>query len=175
MFDGTRKLGEAIADALGKWKLELPGLAPGAYSLTLKQTSPEGEGNYAAGAGGRDRWRRADPRGGVAGRRPDGDGGRAGDDQRCCRSGTRVAIYAGLQKLGEAVANALGQWTLELPALAPGVYDLTLRQTTPDGQETTASQPAIVLEVVPKPEGEQPAVTQPEGVKPDRDAAARSA
>ena len=42
VFDGAKLLGEVIADALGKWKLELQGLAPGVYSLTLKETTPEG-------------------------------------------------------------------------------------------------------------------------------------
>ena len=32
-----------LADALGKWKLEGEGLAPGAYNLTLVQTTPEGQ------------------------------------------------------------------------------------------------------------------------------------
>ena len=167
VFDGLNKLGEAIADALGTWKLELQGLAPGAYSLTLRQTTAEGQEieqpePVVVTVGGVTQPEVALPEGGLA--------AAAGEPvvlEGVAVPGATVAVFDGINKLGEVIADALGKWRLELRGLAPGAYDLTLVQTTAEGVETTLPEPVAVTvsESAPAtaPEVVAPEVTLPEG------------
>jgi hypothetical protein len=76
-----------------------------------------------------------------------------------------VTDAAGVE-LGKAVVDALGRWALTLPALEEGVYDLGVKQTTPDGEEMELAAPvALVVSEIARLSITSPEVgeTQPAG------------
>ncbi len=62
--------------------------------------------------------------------------------------GTYLRIYDGEALLGEAIADAKGQWNLAIPSLAPGQHAITARVYGADGKLVSSSAP-LILTVTP--------------------------
>ncbi len=58
--------------------------------------------------------------------------------------GSRITILNGATSIAETLVDTAGNWSLQLPALDPGAYRLTLKQRLPDDQEATLPEPLEV-------------------------------
>jgi large repetitive protein len=132
VYDGTTKLGVAMADASGAWTYALGSLTDGAHSLTA--TATDAAGNVGAPSAALafvvDTQPPAAPSGLADAAIVGGYVNAARDTAAQTLTGTAeagatVLVYDGNAQLGTAVANASGAWSYALGALSDGTHSLT--------------------------------------------------
>ena len=165
VYDGDKPLGETTVGADGKWKLTLPALAAGAYSLIAKLLDAGGKELVASqplsitiptpsGAAG----------GPPVITPPTGDQlARAAPVELSgtAAPGSSIKLYDGAKLIGEATADADGNWTMTVAPLAAGEHSLTAITYSPDGEVQGASEPLIVNVPVSQPAAGAGGVRQP--------------
>lgn len=202
VYDGNKLLGEATAGPDGKWRLIVPALAVGAHVLSVWTVGPDGNAlaasapiavevalptaTLSAPTATPSRTPTLAPTatatlaptptlppGAETATLSEGApislAGTAGP-------GTRLRIYDGETPIGEAVADADGQWHLALPPLAPGLHILTARVYDDAGRLVSSSMPlyltitpaaGVVTPVAPaRPTIATPALVLPEITSP---------
>lgn len=155
VLSGSETLGETVVDANGNWTLQIPALDPGEYDLTLKQATPEGQETALPGAAKLTVGDAAAASSVPAVIQP-AEGlsfaaGQAVTLEGTGAPGATISVLHGAEQLGESVADTAGSWAVSLPALDPGNYSLTIRQTGQDGAQTTAPEPVAVTVLPPAP------------------------
>ncbi len=152
-----RPLGDVTAGADGRFDYELTGLEPGAYNIVARAVDAAGQETAISEpvtftvTGPRmaapvallpeDQAPVVDlPDGGLT-----FDANATRTISGAGAPGATITILNGATPIAETVVDAAGRWSLELPTLDPGAYDLTLKQRLPDGQEVTLAEPLTAL------------------------------
>jgi large repetitive protein len=146
VYDGTTKLGVALADANGAWSYALGSLADGTHSLTATATDAAGNAGApsAALAFTVDTQPPAPPSGLTDAAIVGGFVNAARDTAAQTLTGTAeagatVLVYDGTTQLGTASANASGAWSYHLGVLADGVHSLSAIAVDAAGNAGAAS------------------------------------
>ena len=165
VYEGDRLLGETTVGADGKWKLTLPALAAGAYSLIAKLLDANGKELVASqplsitiptpsGAAGGPPVIAPPVDDQLTGAAPTELSGTAAP-------GFSIKLYDGAKLIGEATVDANGNWTVTVEPLAAGEHSLTAIVYSPDGEVQGASKPLIVNVPATQPAAGAGGVRQP--------------
>ncbi len=143
-------LGQTTADANGNWQINLPALPPGQHELSVAATDasgqPLGESQTLSVASVPAASITAPIINAPAASPSEGE---STTISGVAPSGATVTVYEGDAILGETTADANGNWTLELPALAAGEH--TIGATATDAAGQPLGQPtSIALTVQPQ-------------------------
>ncbi len=170
VYDDDVPVGEATVGADGKWKMTLPMLAAGAHSLVAK----------LFGADGKEQSTSAPlsitvpetPAATLPVIRPPAAGkltaGAATELAGTAAPGTLLKLYDGDKLLGEATADANGEWKMAISPLVAGEHTLTAIAYGADGAVQASSKPLIVIVPEAQPGAETAAAAQPRiGWPPD--------
>jgi hypothetical protein len=150
--DGTTVLGTATADADGRWSIASATLAEGAHAVTVKQTDAAGNVSAASAALNLTIDATAPAAPAAPQLAAASDTGTAGDGitsvfapvvNGSAEAFARVVLYDtdGTTVLGNATADADGNWTISSTALALGSHAVTVKATDAAGNVSAASAP----------------------------------
>ena len=148
VYEGDRLLGETTVGADGKWKLTLPALAAGAYSLIAKLLDANGKELVASQPLSITIPTPSGAAGGPPVIAPPADdqlmGAAPTELSGTAAPGSSIKLYDGAKLIGEATVDANGNWTVTVEPLAAGEHSLTAIVYSPDGEVQGASKPLIV-------------------------------
>ena len=174
VFDGDKLLGEATVGADGKWTMTMPTLAAGLHSLVAKLFGADGKEQAAsqelsvtvsAGPGAKLSVLPVinPPAGGKLS--ADGTAKLAGT----AAPGVLLKLFDGGNLVGEATADASGNWQMAVPQLNAGEHTLTAITYGTGGEVEASSKPLTVIVSEPEPAAATgPAAVQPKiGWPPD--------
>ncbi len=170
VYEGDKPLGEATVGADGKWKMTLPMLAAGAHSLLAKIFGADGKEQATSEV-----LNVTVPEPPAASLPviypPAAEKLRAGATTELAGTaapGTLLKLYDGGKLLGEATADANGDWKMAVPPLDAGEHTLTAITYGPDGGVLASSKPLTVIVPEAQPAAETGAAAQPRiGWPPD--------
>ncbi|MGO4396585.1 Ig-like domain-containing protein, partial [Variovorax sp. M-6] len=157
IYDGSTLLGSVQADGSGKWSFTTDALADGAHNITATATNPVGQTSDATGiwnfvvdTKAPDAVSGLEVRDDVGAKQGPLSNGETTDDNRPTFSGkaepgSKVSVYDGAAKLGEADVDGEGNWSFTPgKALDDGPHSFTTKVTDPAGNESASSTPVTV-------------------------------
>jgi nucleoid-associated protein YgaU len=174
VYDDDKLLGEATVGADGKWTMTMPTLAAGLHSLVAKlfgadgkeqATSQELNVTVSAGPGAKLSVLPAinPPPGGKL------SAGGAAELSGTAAPGVLLKLFDGGNLVGEATADASGNWQMVVPQMDAGEHIMTVITYGTGGEVQASSKPLTVI--VSEPEAATatgPAAVQPKiGWPPD--------
>ena len=138
IWAGGKKLGEATVGADGTWSFTAPSMEAGDYDFSARVVDASGK-TLAESAP----LKFTVP---VLVKAPTFDTPKVGDDGTVTLSGTgtpgsKVEIWAGGKKLGEATVGADGTWSFTAPSMEAGDYDFSARVVDASGKTLAESAP----------------------------------
>ena len=156
VYDGDNLLGEATVGADGKWSMTMPTLAAGPHSLVAKlfgadgkeqAASPELSVTVSAGPGAKLSVLPVinPPAGGKL------PAGGTTELAGTAAPGTVIKLFDGGNLVGEATADASGNWLMVVPQLDAGEHTLTAITYGADGEVQASSKPLTVTVSEPEP------------------------
>ena len=174
VYDGDKLLGEATVGADGKWTMTMPTLAAGPHSLVAKLFGADGKEQAASQE--LSVTVSADPGAKLSVlpviNPPAGGKLSAGGTTALAGTaapGALIKLFDGGNLVGEATADATGNWQMVVPQLAAGEHTLTAITYGADGEVQASSKPLTVTVSEPEPAAAAgPAAVQPKiGWPPD--------
>ncbi len=154
VFNGAASLGTTVADATGRWTLDVStALAGGTHTITVKVTDIAGNTSDASAPlvvtvdtavtapAALDLATTSD-----TGRLPYDDITRDVQPQivGTADAGATVRLFDGITEVGSAIANSLGRWRITSVPLADGVHSLVAQATDAAGNVSDTSQALLV-------------------------------
>jgi len=138
IWAGGKKLGEATVGADGKWSFAAPSMEAGDYDFSARAVDASGK-TLAESAP----LKFTVP---VLVKAPTFDTPKIGDDGTVTLSGTgtpgsKVEIWAGGKRIGEATVGADGTWSFAAPSMEAGDYDFSARAVDASGKTLAESTP----------------------------------
>jgi large repetitive protein len=176
LYDGAMRIGEAQVDADGNWSIDLAGLPLGTHGLWAQVVGPDGKivaaspltvvtiaapEAEATATPTESTTALATPRRQVdapvvaaqvrgLALAPDAPGEITGKAE----AGEQVVVFDGGLKLGEATADADGNWRFALPAMAPGPHGIWTQVHNADGKVVAASPVTVIRVAKPDAAGD---------------------
>ncbi|GEM_PF-941738 len=138
IWAGGKKLGEVTVGADGKWSFAAPSMEAGDYDFSAR----------AVDASGKTLAESAPLKFTVPAlvKAPTLDTPKVGDDGTLTLSGkgtpgSKVEIWAGSKRIGEATVGADGTWSFAAPSMEAGDYDFSVRAVDASGKTLAESEP----------------------------------
>jgi hypothetical protein len=154
LFDGETRLGTTVADAGGNWTIASSALADGVHRLTVGTTDVAGNTSAASNALTLTVDTAAPDAPTPLGLTAASDSGASDHDNVTnaaspavtgkAEAGATVTLFDGATKLGTAVADGAGVWTIFSDQLSDGVHHLTASATDAAGNASTLSSALVV-------------------------------
>ena len=173
VYDGDKLLGEATVGADGKWTMTMPTLAAGPHSLVAKlfgadgkeqAASPELSVTVSADPGAKLSVLPVinPPAGGKL------SAGGTTELAGTAAPGVLLKLFDGGNLVGEATADASGNWQMVVPQLDAGEHTLTVITYGAGGEVQASSKPLTVIVSEPEPAAATGPAVQPKiGWPPD--------
>jgi hypothetical protein len=173
VYDGDKPLGEATVGADGKWTMTMPTLAAGLHSLVAKLFGADGKEQAAsqelsvtvseAPGGKLSVLPVINP---PAGGKLSASG--TTEFAGTAAPGVLLKFFDGSKLVGEATADAKGNWQMKVPSLDAGEHTLTVITYGPGGEVQASSKPLTVIVSEPEPAAATGPAVQPKiGWPPD--------
>ena len=173
VYDGDKLLGEATVGADGKWTMTMPTLAAGLHSLVAKLFGADGKEQAASQE--LSVTVPEEPAATLSGlpaiNLPAGGklpAGRTTELAGTAAPGVLLKLFDGGKLLGQATADANGNWKMSVPPLNAGEHTLTAITYGTGGEVQASSKPLTVTVSEPEPAAATGPATQPKiGWPPD--------